>query len=638
MSDANLSGWTAMQPGSDSFVGMLSSADRAHLASLARRRSYASDTALFRQGDVADYVVIVERGWVKIAAFTQGREEGQEVVLAIRGSGDLIGEAALIGRPRWATVTAVGGPLEALILTADRFVRFLDRHPNVWRTLTAMMVNRSEETARQLKAHASADGAQRLAQLLSDLVERHGVRELGGDLAVRPPMSQEELAGWTGTSRQTVARALRNWRQRDLIRTERRKIIITDLPGLNRIAAQHCVLFAVDIAGSTDSARDDEFLKIIRDALYQVLQTAFQDAGLAWDECYREDRGDGVLVIIPANMPSATVVDPLLDLLSEKLRRYNKFSSLPAQIRLRVAVHIGEVHKDDYGVSGTAINHLFRLLDAAVLKAVLAREARGAALIASEYFYESVIRHGPGRIDPDVFRQVAAEVKGTRIKGWIYAPGVVIPAVVGGGTDDEVRLVHRVVLAVDIASYSARGVHEQAVAQTELNEVLDRAAGQAGLDRSQWRRQPCGSGELAVLPPDVDEPAFIDEFNQELRTALRSVNGGRHPSARLRLHLALHHGMLAPGPFGAVGIAPTVVTRLLTAKAVRRSAMDRKRDLTLVVSASLYDDVIRTGFCRLAPEDFQPVPVGVDGMSVHGYIYTPHTDTRQAAAADSRGA
>ena len=51
------------------------------------------------------------------------------------------------------------------------------------------------------------------------------------------PISHEELAGWTGSSREAVAKALATLRDLDLIRTERRRITVLDAAGLMRQSA-----------------------------------------------------------------------------------------------------------------------------------------------------------------------------------------------------------------------------------------------------------------------------------------------------------------------------------------------------------------------------------------------------------------
>jgi hypothetical protein len=69
-------------------------------------------------------------------------------------------------------------------------------------------------------------------------------------------------------------------------------------------------------------------------------------------------------------------------------------------IRLRVAMHAGEVQYDEYGVTGTAVNHTFRLLEAERLKTALSTSTGIVGVIASSWFFEEVIRQDPGGGQP----------------------------------------------------------------------------------------------------------------------------------------------------------------------------------------------------------------------------------------------
>jgi CRP-like cAMP-binding protein len=143
------------------------------------------------------------------------------------------------------------GRLQTLVIPAGRFTAFLDEFPRTWRMVSETVVRRLDDADRRVRSHAGATGAERLALLLIRLAELSALPEVpeapgdlhspgrnGGEhgLEIRPPLSQEELAGWVDTSRETVARALKVWRARGLVRTERRKIIILDLPGLHDYA------------------------------------------------------------------------------------------------------------------------------------------------------------------------------------------------------------------------------------------------------------------------------------------------------------------------------------------------------------------------------------------------------------------
>lgn len=183
-----------------------------------------------------------------------------------------------------------------------------------------------------------------------------------------------------------------------------------------------CVLFAVDVAGFTSHQRDDEIQLYMRKALYNVLAQAFEASQLSWDNCFHEDRGDGALIIVPSGMRSAIVVDPLLDLLRAELRRHNRLTTEAARIRLRVAVHSGPVTRDDHGVAGASVLHVFRLLDAPVLRRALASSEEDLALIVSDHFYDTVIRRTPSLIDPGTFHPAKVAIKETRARGWLHIP------------------------------------------------------------------------------------------------------------------------------------------------------------------------------------------------------------------------
>lgn len=184
----------------------------------------------------------------------------------------------------------------------------------------------------------------------------------------------------------------------------------------------HCVMLAVDVARFAGRGTGDETQRVMRQVLYGILARAVDDTRIGWPGCLHEDRGDGVLVVVPPGTASAAVVDGLPVRLKAELRRHNRTAGAGAELRLRAAVHAGEVHKDGHGLVGVAVNHLFRLLEAGVLKQAL--EAAGAelALLASDHFFQSVIRHGSGRLDPGAYQRVPVKFKETETHGWLHLP------------------------------------------------------------------------------------------------------------------------------------------------------------------------------------------------------------------------
>jgi len=157
--------------------------------------------------------------------------------------------------------------------------------------------------------------------------------------------------------------------------------------------------------------------------LYRMLERAFDGSGVPWHACYHEDRGDGALIIVPPVIPVDGLGDPLPERLCGLVRVHNRVSSEDARIQLRAAAHVGKVYLDDHGVAGDAASHLCRLLEAARLKRLLASSVSELAFIASDYFYDTVIRRHPTLVDPAAFQPVTVDIKHAAVTGWVQLMG-----------------------------------------------------------------------------------------------------------------------------------------------------------------------------------------------------------------------
>jgi tetratricopeptide (TPR) repeat protein len=194
-----------------------------------------------------------------------------------------------------------------------------------------------------------------------------------------------------------------------------------DDPGL----VVHRAIVVTDVEGFGDRRRTDADQVAVRDGLYRVMREAFDRAGISWDDCGREDRGDGVLVLVPAEVPKGLLAEALPSVLAAGLRVHNGGRPGPEQFRLRMALHAGEVHYDGHGVTGASVNLAFRLVEAPPLKVALAESPGVLAVIASAWFFEHVVRRGRSTA---WYGPVEVAVKETTTTGWICRPDHVDPA------------------------------------------------------------------------------------------------------------------------------------------------------------------------------------------------------------------
>lgn len=234
-------------------------------------------------------------------------------------------------------------------------------------------------------------------------------------------------------------------------------------------------MLAVDIKGFNDPRRDHEIRRSLRVAMYELLAGALNRSGLPWDACYHEDRGDGVLVIAPTGVPAVMLLYPVAEHLRAGVRRHNRFHVELAQIRLRTAVHAGEVCFDHHGVSGGAVTHLFRMLEASTFKQALDVSAADFALVTSNTIFTEVILPGTSLIDPDMYAPVHIKCKETSARAWIYLPPVRHPA-------------------LDPVASRGGGIHLKTMAgAVRRSAILNSAL--ARLSASQELRRPAAEGD-----------------------------------------------------------------------------------------------------------------------------------------------
>ncbi|MFI0412390.1 hypothetical protein [Actinomadura sp. 3N508] len=181
-------------------------------------------------------------------------------------------------------------------------------------------------------------------------------------------------------------------------------------------------LIGVDIPNFGDRRRSNDIRRVLRDTMYGLLTESFTMTGLPWEDSHREDRGDGALIILPPSVQSSETLDPLAHHATALLRRANRLTNELTRLRLRMAVHSGEVQYDAHGVLGHAVNHLFRLLDASAFKRVMATaHYADLGMLVSDDLYRAAI--DDGAVDQDAYTALNVTCKETRrAKAHLWLP------------------------------------------------------------------------------------------------------------------------------------------------------------------------------------------------------------------------
>lgn len=199
----------------------------------ARRQRLHPGMLLFTERDASGRVVLVLSGRVKVSTLS---DDGQETILAFRGAGDVLGElAAIDGEDHMATVTVVEEG-EALILPANRFLWALEREPGLAVALLRSVIGRLRNADRLRAEFVELDVTGRVARRLVELAASYGTPVDGGT-RIGLQLSQRELAGWVGASREAVNKALAQLEGRDLVLRDHGSLVVRDVEGLRRRAS-----------------------------------------------------------------------------------------------------------------------------------------------------------------------------------------------------------------------------------------------------------------------------------------------------------------------------------------------------------------------------------------------------------------
>ena len=216
------------------FVAALDGDARRRLAELGRIKRHRTGTVLFVEGDPGASVLVVQHGRVKLTTTTA---EGHEHVLAIRGPSELVGELACLDESaprRSATATALNDVVIQVIPNAQ-FLQFLEVQPRALLALTRSLIARLHDADRRRLEFGAYDTLGRVARVLNELAGAQGRPHRGG-IRLDPPLSQQELAGLVGASRESVVRALGELRRRGIVETGRRLLVVRDQPELTRLS------------------------------------------------------------------------------------------------------------------------------------------------------------------------------------------------------------------------------------------------------------------------------------------------------------------------------------------------------------------------------------------------------------------
>ena len=199
---------------SDKRLASLPAEFSAGLFGQARSVYLAREQTLFMAGDPADGCYLLEDGLLKVNIISPS---GIERILAILGSGSLVGELSMIdGAPRSASVVAVRDSKLAFISRAG-FVAFCRAQPEINRHIMVLLARRLRDIDDVLSATSLSPLKGRVARALLSLAEAFGKDVGSARILINQKVSQADIAAMAGIARENVSRILQEWIRQGLL-------------------------------------------------------------------------------------------------------------------------------------------------------------------------------------------------------------------------------------------------------------------------------------------------------------------------------------------------------------------------------------------------------------------------------------
>jgi len=178
--------------------------------------------------DLSDRIFFITEGSVKISVMN---EEGKEITKAILGRGEVFGELALLGEEQRRDFATALEDTNTCVVNLEELRGLMRDRSELNLFFMKMFGGRQLEMERRLESLVFRDSRSRIVEFLVNIARLKGQR-VGYEWVVRKPVTHQEIANLTATSRQTVTTTLNDLRFKKLLTFNRSRLLVRDLDKL----------------------------------------------------------------------------------------------------------------------------------------------------------------------------------------------------------------------------------------------------------------------------------------------------------------------------------------------------------------------------------------------------------------------
>ncbi len=207
-----------------SFFCCLSESSIALLQEAKVTNTYSSHSMLFIEGQKPSGVYILCQGKVKLSTCS---EDGKIVILHVAGPGEVLGLSAVVSETAYEVSAEVIETCQVNFVSSRDLLRLMRSHSDISMAVVKHLSRQYHDAYHQIRSLGLSNSvADKLAILLLEWCEREFP---GSDSArLKITFTQEEIADMIGTSRETVSRLFKDFRERKLISVKGSELLVHD--------------------------------------------------------------------------------------------------------------------------------------------------------------------------------------------------------------------------------------------------------------------------------------------------------------------------------------------------------------------------------------------------------------------------
>lgn len=190
--------------------------------------SFKKGEVIYVPKDLSDRIFFITEGRVKISAMN---DDGKEITKAILGRGEVFGELAVLGEQVRHDFATALEDTDTCVVTLDELRTLMRDRSELNLFFMKIFGGRQLEMERRLESLVFRDSRSRIVEFLVNIAQSKGQR-VGYEWVVRKPVTHQEIANLTATSRQTVTTTLNDLRYKKLLTFNRSRLLVRDLEKL----------------------------------------------------------------------------------------------------------------------------------------------------------------------------------------------------------------------------------------------------------------------------------------------------------------------------------------------------------------------------------------------------------------------